>query len=103
VSDWNDAIEAMLEHDLTNAELRLFAALMRELLGWRKREDRLGDRLLRRTARLDGRSFDRARDGLIARGLIDYERGTVGRGHRSLYGLRLEEKPAVGRSLESPP
>ena len=101
MSDWNLAAEAMLEHDLTVAECRLYAALMRELLGWKKQEDRLGAHLLRRTARLDGRSFERARDRLVDRGLIDFEPGTVGRGHRSFYRLRLENT-ALQRSLENP-
>lgn len=101
MSDWNLAAEAMLEHDLTVAECRLYVALMRELLGWKKREDRLGEHLLRRTAHLDGRSFKRARTRLVDRGLIDFQPGTVGRGHRSLYRLRLEN-PALQRVLENP-
>jgi hypothetical protein len=73
-------------------------------VGWRQNPARLGEHLLRNVSRLhDGRSFDRAREGLIERGLLHYQPGKRGRGHRSLYELILDpaEKPADERALAS--
>ena len=74
--------------------------LMRLLLGWRKTSDRLGEQLIRETAGLHGRSIERARAGLVSKGLILYQPGSPGRGHGAVYSLRLdEETPAGARAI----
>jgi hypothetical protein len=45
---------------------------------------------------MDGRTFDRARSELVEAGLLQYEPGSRGAGHRSLYRLLL---PALERDL----
>ena len=99
-SDWNAYLERLLAAKLTVAEYRLALALGRLVLGYRCTERALGEGLIRETADLDGRTFTRARAGLIARGLIVYEPGKRGRGRRSIYRLTFSEKPAVERVLE---
>jgi hypothetical protein len=75
VSDWNDFLEAKLALDLTVEEHRLADALARNLLGFARREDRIGDRLLMQQARFsDRRSLVKARDGLAAKGLLTSRR-----------------------------
>jgi hypothetical protein len=103
VSDWNDYLDLLLARDDLGAEeWRLAIALARNMIGYRKREDRLGDDLLRRASGLHGRSLERARTALATKHLIHYEAGTPGRGHRSLYRLPLE-KPAPPRALPEKP
>jgi hypothetical protein len=96
-SDWNTWMERMLAADLTRDEMRLAIALARLTLGWNRTENELGERLLRELAGLHGRSNERARSGLVAKGLIQYTPGEAGRGHRSRYVLILAEMPAVAR------
>jgi hypothetical protein len=91
----------LAEDDLTVAELRLAIALARLLPGWRRTEARLGIRLIRHTARLDGRSFERARQGLVQRGILTFTPGKVGRGHAGLYSFLpwIDEKTAPQRTI----
>jgi len=99
-SNWNACLERLLAADLTNEEHRLALTLMRLLLGWRKTSDRLGEQLIRETAGLHGRSIERARAGLVSKGLILYQPGSPGRGHGAVYSLRLdEETPAGARAI----
>ena len=96
MSDYNLAHERLLAADLGVDEWRLAIALVRALLGFRKRGEYLGQRLLRELARLDGRSFTRARDGLVEKGLIRYAPPTSsGRGHRGYYELLLDEEEST--------
>lgn len=102
MSRWNRLVERVLaEDDLTVAELRLALALARLLPGWRRPEARLGIRLIRQYARLDGRSFERARVGLIARGILTFTPGRPGRGHAGLYSFLpwIDEKSAAERTF----
>lgn len=101
-SKWNQWLDRMLAADLTENERRLCEALARLLLGWRRNGHGLGERLIRETARLDGRSFARARASLIEKGLLAYTPGKPGRGNRSTYELVLEEKPASERAISEP-
>ena len=89
MSDWNLWLDRLIALDLGVEETRLVHVLGRFLLGHRTREDRFGEDLLRATARLHGRSFERAREGLVAKGLLHFERGSVG-GQRGLYRLLLD-------------
>jgi hypothetical protein len=98
-SDWNRLLERLLAADLTVSEMRLALALARSTLGYRRHSSSLGDRHLRDRAGLHGRSFEKARQGLIGAGLLDYEKGTCGRGHRSRYTLLLDEKTAPARAF----
>jgi hypothetical protein len=94
---WNAWLDAKLALDLTIEEHRLADALARNVIGFGgKTSERLGNTLLRSEARLHGRSFERARDGLAAKALIRFEKGR-GRGARTLYIL-LIEKAADERS-----
>lgn len=89
---------------LSAAEWRLAGAIERLTLGWNRAEAQLGDGLVRATARMDGRSFARARAGLVEKGLIAYTPGRRGRGGRSTYRLLLEgavENPTA--AVENPP
>jgi hypothetical protein len=96
-SPWNLVLEAVLEHpDLTKSALRLYLVLMRCIVGFRKPEERLGEDLLRREGGFDGRTFERARQELVEVGLLHYEPGSRGAGHRSLYRLI---NPALERAL----
>jgi hypothetical protein len=104
-SAWNLALEAILSRPhLTLAAHRLYLVLMREILGFRRREDRLGEDLLRRRAQLHGWTFTRARQELIDCGLLRYEPGSKGPGHRSLYRLLLpaEELGIDGAGFQLP-
>lgn len=102
-SDWNGWMETICRADLTVAEHRLAAALGRELLGWRKTSDRIGERRLRDRARLHGRSFEKARDGLGDKGLIRFTTGTIGRAGAGTYELVLpsHKMPAPERVIQS--
>ena len=99
MSDWNQFIDRGLAEDLGLEEMRLWLALGRNLLGYRRRADRLGEMLLREASGLHGRSFERARRGLVERGMLRFESGGGGRGRRSLYELLLDgETPAEERA-----
>jgi hypothetical protein len=100
---WNLYLEAKLALDLTIEEGRLADAIARNTLGFRVEGEHLGRQLLRDESRLHGRSLDRARDGLIAKGLLRFDPGEPGRGHRSFYALVLdpEEKAAQERPIPS--
>jgi hypothetical protein len=99
-SDWNRYLDALLSQKLTAVEYRLALAVARLLCGWNRRSAHFGERLLRSTADLDGRSFARARDGLVAKGLLHYQPGAPGRGNRGLYTLPGDtEKPAAERAF----
>jgi hypothetical protein len=83
---------------MTVAEHKLLLAIGRALLGWRRTGAHLGRRYLRDLARLDGRTFERARDGLVERGLLHYTPGKPGRGGRGYYAFPwAAEKAAPGR------
>jgi len=98
-SRWNRWHEALLRSDLKHEELRLGVALGREILGWNETSRRVSDRRLRDLARLHGRSLDRAREGLVEKGLVRHTPGTVGRGGAGMYELGLDgEMPAPARA-----
>jgi hypothetical protein len=100
VSDWNLFLERTLAIDLTLEELRLANAVARCTLGWSVRENRVGQQFLRDLTGMHGRSFERARAGLVAKGLIDVRSGSGGRGNRDLYRLLIEpETPADEREF----
>ena len=73
-SDWNRLLERILAASppLTANEYRLALAIARSTLGFRRRSNDVGEKLLRDLARLDGRSFQRARTGLTEAGLLRY-------------------------------
>lgn len=104
LSNWNLLFERKLELGpaLSLDEHRLLDALARCLLGFNRTSDRLGEALLRERSGLHGRSFERARGGLVEKGLLVFESGGRGRGKRSLYALVLvpEENPATERDFE---
>jgi hypothetical protein len=101
-SNWNRWLDAVLAAPkLTANESLLAIALSRLLLGWNKTEGYLGEELIRQTAgSMHGRTFERARAGLVEKGLLRYEPGSVGKGNRSHYALILEpaQKPAPARA-----
>lgn len=99
MSDWNDFLDAKLASDLTVEEHRLADALARNLLGFRRREGHLGDRLLMQAARFsDRRSLVKARDGLEAKRLVYVVKPTTtGRGHRTFYRLLLDQETRGGQ------
>jgi hypothetical protein len=103
-SNWNRWLDAVLAAPkLTANESLLAIALGRLLLGWNKTEGYLGEELIRQTAgSMHGRTFERARAGLIEKGLLRYEPGSVGKGNRSHYALILEpaQKPAPARGKQ---
>ena len=67
LSNWNRLLERLLAEDLTVAEQRLALTIARCTLGWQKNEYRIGRARLRELSGLDGRNFERARDGLVAK------------------------------------
>ena len=99
-NEWHRRCLAATPH-LTSTAWRLVGALDLCVLGFSKEADHLGEHLLRQEAQLDGRSFARARQELIDRGLLRWEPGTGGRGHRSLYELLVDgpETPAEERGI----
>jgi len=105
VSDWNDYLDRLLaRRDLGVEEYRLALALMRNLLGFRRREDRIGEALLREASGLHGRSFERARGSLVTKRLAVFESSGGGKGKRSLYRLVFdEETPAPEREFDDKP
>lgn len=104
LSNWNQWLERMLAADLTVAEHRLALAVARQTLGYNKTEARIGRPLLCAATRLTSRSVERARDGLISKGLIRYEAGSRGRYGRSVYTLVLAEPiAALQRQIEQTP
>lgn len=104
MSNYNAWGDRMLAANLNLDEYRLAGALQRLILGYHKTEARLGRKLLMETAHFtDTRSFQRARDGLVEKGLLRYQaggNGKGGRGHRGLYTLLLET-PTKGRTTAS--
>lgn len=72
---------------MTVAEHKLLLALASLLLGWRRTGAHIGRNLLREKSSLDGRAFERARDGLVKRGLLHYTPGKKGRGSRGYYAF----------------
>ena len=107
-SNWNAITERRLrvrrEVGLTPAEEALLDALARQLLGWRRTEAQLGERLLMEVAGITyRRDFTRARDGLVAKGLLAFEPGGQGRGKRAWYRLVLDptEKRGPTRAFSS--
>jgi hypothetical protein len=95
-SPWNAAIELFLNCDLTTEEHRLALVLMRNTLGFRRRESRVGRDLLRREAQLHGRSLDRALACLVKKGVLHFESGRPGPGGRGLYRLLIDwDEPAA--------
>src|SRR4051794_38823981 len=103
-SNWNAFLDRALSEQLTVAEMRLYLAIGRCVLGWNKTDAALGEALLRQTAGLHGRTFTRARGSLVDRGLITWQRGRPGPGGRAVYGLMLKrlEFPALERAIETP-
>jgi len=87
---------------LTSAEHRLVLAIARETLGWRRRRARIGERRLRKLASLDGRTLERAREGLVEAGLVKFTPGRPGRGNAAQYELILDgEMPALTRAFSA--
>jgi hypothetical protein len=104
-SNWNRWHDALLAQSLTVAEHRLALALGRLILGWNYVERDLGRALICEVAGgMDRRTFERARAGLVSKGLIRYTPGSAGRGRRSSYALILDgtEKAAVERPFDEP-
>jgi hypothetical protein len=101
VSDWNLYLERVLSLRLNVSEFRLALAVARCTLGWNTRKNAVGQQHLRQLSGLHGRSFERARDNLVAAGLFAVERGRGGRGNRDTYRLLLgdEETPARERDF----
>jgi hypothetical protein len=89
-SDWNLAVESLLGAELTLEELKLGLAIVRETLGYNRRERAVGQRLLRDWTGFHGRSFDRAREGLLEKWDVQLTRGQGGRGNRDSYLLLLD-------------
>jgi hypothetical protein len=89
VSPWNAYLDRVLSCDLNASEHQLVLVLMRLILGYQKSEQHLGRELIRERARMDGRTLERARAGLVAKGLLEYESGGRGQGRRSRYRLLL--------------
>jgi hypothetical protein len=106
-SDWNLAIESLLDSDLTLEEMKLGLAIIRETLGFNTRERAVGQKLLRDWTGFHGRSFDRAREGLTVKWVVQVTPGKGGRGNRDSYSLLLDdvlgryEKLAQERAIEA--
>jgi hypothetical protein len=104
-SRWNAYLDRKLELDLTQEENRLADAIARCTLGFNHPTDRLGEDMLRRKARLrDGRSFTRARKGLIEKKLLRYTPPeSPGRGHRGEYELLLGKEEERDAGVDETP
>lgn len=100
---WNPFLDRLLEQEppLGVEAMRLALALARLVFGFNETERGLGTDLVRRTARLHGRSLERARDQLIARRLLEVDSGSPGRGKRTVWRL-LRYLPDELASAESP-
>lgn len=105
MSNWNLFLDRMIDAgpQLTKAEHRLAIVLARHILGYYQTERELGEDLLRSESRLDGRSFGRARDGLVSKRVFDYMPPTnAGRGNRGRYRLVLDPVRRDQEESESP-
>src|SRR6266542_1001017 len=104
-SNWNLLLDRLLRIRLTANEYRVALAVARLTLGYGKPGGRyLGRKWIRETAgHMDGRSFDRSLTGLIGKGVLAYQPGSVGKGNRGHYALVLDtlEKAAVARPFEA--
>jgi len=98
-SAWNRLTERLLDAELTVAGYRLALAIARYTIGYPKNDNRVGQKLLRELAQMDGRTFERALDELQEKGLLHHEPGKRGPGNRGLYELMLDpnEKAAPAR------
>jgi hypothetical protein len=90
---------------LTAGETQLVHAIAANTIG-RKRlnGNYIGMKKLRADAgNMDGRSFSKARDGLIAKGLLRWIPGKPGKGNRGFYQLLLDpqQKTVPERSLQT--
>lgn len=96
-SKWNLFLERKLaaEPPLGVYEHRLADAIARNTLGYGGRVTRpIGEQLLRTEADLDGRSFQRARQGLVEKGLIRFH--APGGNRRTVYTVTLiEDEPPL--------
>lgn len=95
-SKWNLFLERKLEADppLGVYEHRLADANARNTLGYGGKITRpLGEQLLRTEADLDSRSFQRARQGLVDKGIIRYQ--SPGRNRRTVYTVTLTDDDPV--------
>jgi hypothetical protein len=103
-SGWNLFMEKLIATPRLNAsEFRLAIILARYTLGYRETERDLGEGLLRREGRFDGRTFERARDGLVEKGVIAFTPpATRGRGHRGIYRLLIENDDGLEDQSETP-
>jgi hypothetical protein len=103
-SNWNLLMERLAGSRLTANELRLALAIARYTIGYPELDGRVGNARLRaQVGGMDNRSFQRARDGLIAAGIIAVDPGSRGRGHSSRYTVLLgSEKVAVERPIAEP-
>lgn len=101
---WNPYFDRVLEQEppLGAEELRLAIVVARLVFGYNETERRLGTDLVRRESKLHGRSLDRARNRLVARGLLHVEPGSPGRGHRTLW-RPLRHDPDESRAENCPP
>ena len=100
---WNPFLDRLLKQEppLGVEAMRLALALARLIFGFNETERGLGLDLVRRTARLDGRSLDRARDRLIERRLLEVEPGSPGRGKRTVWRLLRHPPEEVGSTKTS--
>ncbi len=91
---WNPFFDRVLAEDppLGAEELRMIIALARLVFGFNEVERRLGIDHVLRTAGLHGRSLHRVVGRLVARGLVEVEWGSPGRGTPTLWRL-LREAP----------
>jgi hypothetical protein len=93
-SPWNAYLDMVLAANLKHEELRRAIALARYIIGWKRESNRIvsnhiGRDLLRDATGLHGKSFERARDALVARGLLAFKSSGPGRGKRTYYELPI--------------
>lgn len=104
-SNWNALLDRLLAEKLTANEYRVALAIARLTLGYRKPDRHLGRKWIRETAEhMDGRSFARSLAGLVQKGLLRYEAGSVGKGNRGHYELVFDDtqNAAPARPFEKP-
>jgi hypothetical protein len=103
-SNWNLLMERLAGGGLTANERRLLAAIGRYTIGYPDLAGKVGRATLRAfVGDMDNRSFDKARDGLVAAGVIAVDEGSPGRGHSARYALLLDgEKVAEERPIPEP-